>query len=141
MDYKSTVNLPETPFPMRADLAKREPQRLASWEAMDLYGKLRSRSKGRRKFVLHDGPPYANGELHAGTALNKILKDFVVKSKEMSGYNAPYVPGWDCHGLPIEYKVLSDLGDEAKSLSQVEIRRRCRAFALKYVDIMLLVSP
>ena len=135
MDYKSTVNLPETPFPMRADLAKREPQRLASWEAMDLYGKLRSRSKGRRKFVLHDGPPYANGDLHAGTALNKILKDFVVKSKEMSGYNAPYVPGWDCHGLPIEYKVLSDLGDEAKSLSQVEIRRRCRAFALKYVDI------
>src|SRR5512137_1108183 len=126
MDYKSTVNLPETSFPMRGDLAKREPERLAFWESIDLYGKLREASKGRKKFVLHDGPPYANGELHAGTALNKILKDFIVKSKQMSGWDAPYVPGWDCHGLPIEYKVMSDLGDEAKKLSQVEIRRRCR---------------
>jgi isoleucyl-tRNA synthetase len=135
MDYKSTVNLPGTAFPMRGDLAKREPERLAFWDSIDLYGKLRENSKGRNKFVLHDGPPYANGELHAGTALNKILKDFIVKSKQMSGFDAPYVPGWDCHGLPIEYKVMSELGDEAKKLSQVEIRRRCRAFALNYVDI------
>jgi len=134
-DYKNTVNLPETAFPMRGDLAKREPGWLESWDRMGLYERIREQSKGRPKFVLHDGPPYANGELHAGTALNKILKDFIVKSKQMSGFDAPYVPGWDCHGLPIEYKVLSDLGDEAKSLSQVEIRRRCRAFALKYVDI------
>ncbi len=134
-DYKGTVNLPETKFPMRGDLAKREPGWLESWDRTGLYERIRELSKGRRKFVLHDGPPYANGELHAGTALNKILKDFVVKSRQMSGFDAPYVPGWDCHGLPIEYKVLSDLGDEAKKLSQVEIRRRCRAFALNYVDI------
>ena len=135
MDYKSTVNLPETSFPMRGDLAKREPERLAFWESIDLYGKLRAGSEGRPKFILHDGPPYANGELHAGTALNKILKDFILKSKQMSGFDAPYVPGWDCHGLPIEYKVLGDLGDEAKTLPRVEIRRRCRKFALNYVDI------
>jgi len=134
-DYKGTVNLPNTGFPMRGDLAKREPVRLAAWDAADLYGQMRARSAGRPKFVLHDGPPYANGELHAGTGLNKILKDFIVKSKEMAGFDSPYVPGWDCHGLPIEYKVLSDLGDEAKSLPQVEVRRRCRAFALKYVNL------
>ena len=120
---------------MKADLARREPVRLAQWDAMGLYERMRAGTAGRPKFVLHDGPPYANGALHAGTALNKILKDFIVKSKQMSGLDAPYVPGWDCHGLPIEYKVLGDLGDAAKSLSQVEIRRKCRAFALEYVDI------
>ena len=135
IDYKSTVNLPQTDFPMRGDLAKREPERLKRWEALGLYQRMRERSAGNPKFVLHDGPPYANGELHAGTALNKILKDFIVKSKQMAGFDAPYVPGWDCHGLPIEYKVLGDLGDTAKTLSQVEIRQRCRAFALGYVDI------
>ena len=120
---------------MRGDLAKREPDRLARWDQAGLYAKMRKMSEGKPKFVLHDGPPYANGELHAGTALNKVLKDFVVKSKQMAGYDSPYVPGWDCHGLPIEFKVISDLGEEAKSLPQVEIRRRCRAFALGFVDI------
>ena len=134
-EYQKTVNLPETAFPMRANLTKREPEMLERWEAMDLYGRLRSASSGHPRFVLHDGPPYANGKLHAGHALNKVLKDFVVKSRQMSGYDAPFVPGWDCHGLPIEYKVLSELGDEAKSLSQVEIRQRCRAFALDFVDL------
>jgi len=135
MDYKTTVNLPNTPFPMRGNLSKREPERLAQWDEADLYGKMRKMAEGRPKFVLHDGPPYANGELHAGTALNKVLKDFVVKSKQMAGFDSPYVPGWDCHGLPIEFKVISDLGEEAKSLPQVEIRRRCREFALGFVDI------
>lgn len=135
IDYKTTVNLPQTDFPMRANLPKREPEMLKSWEAMGMYGRLRQQATDRPKFVLHDGPPYANGELHAGTAMNKILKDLIVKSKSMAGFDAPFVPGWDCHGLPIEYKVLSDLGDEAKSMSQVEIRRRCRAFAWKFVDI------
>ncbi|MCX5769554.1 MAG: isoleucine--tRNA ligase [Candidatus Hydrogenedentes bacterium] len=135
MDYKATVNLPDTPFPMRGNLAKHEPERLARWDEAELYAKMRKMSAGKPKFVLHDGPPYANGELHAGTALNKVLKDFVVKSKQMAGYDSPYVPGWDCHGLPVEFKVISDLGEEAKSLPQVEIRRRCRAFALRFVDI------
>jgi len=135
MDYKATVNLPNTPFPMRGDLAKREPERLARWDQAELYAKMRKLAEGRPKFVLHDGPPYANGELHAGTALNKVLKDFVVKSKQMAGFDSPYVPGWDCHGLPIEFKVITDLGEEAKSLPQVEIRRRCREFALRFVDI------
>jgi len=135
LDYKDTVHLPKTDFPMKADLPKREPEILKYWDEIDLYGLMRKRNAGKKKFVLHDGPPYANGEIHAGTALNKILKDFIVKSKQMSGYDSPYVPGWDCHGLPIEHKVVSELGEKAKSLSQVEIRRRCRAFALKYVDI------
>lgn len=134
IDYKQTVNLPNTSFPMKADLAKREPLFLAQWEEMGLYAKMREKSAGRPRFVLHDGPPYANGDVHAGTALNKILKDVVVKSHQMMGYDTPFVPGWDCHGLPIEFKVLSELGESAKSLSQVDIRRRCREFALKYVE-------
>jgi isoleucyl-tRNA synthetase len=134
-DYKSTVNLPKTDFPMKANLTQREPIILERWEEMDLYGRMREEAAGRPKFVLHDGPPYANGDLHAGTALNKVLKDLVVKTRQMAGFNAPFVPGWDCHGLPIEFKVISDLGEEAKSLSAVEIRRRCRAFALKFVDL------
>lgn len=135
MDYSSTVNLPTTEFPMRANLTQREPETLARWEENDLYGQMRRNFAGRKKFVLHDGPPYANGDLHAGHALNKVLKDIVVKSKQMNGYDAPFVPGWDCHGLPIEFKVLADLGEAAKSLSQSEIRRRCREFALRYVDL------
>lgn len=133
-DYKDTVNLPKTDFPMRANLPKREPETLARWDEMKLYQRMRQEAAGRPKFVLHDGPPYANGEIHAGTALNKILKDFIVKSKQMSGMDAPYVPGWDCHGLPIEHKVVSELGDKAKSMGQVEIRRQCREFALDFVD-------
>jgi isoleucyl-tRNA synthetase len=135
VSYKDTVNLPKTDFPMRANLTGREPERLARWERMDLYGKMRAKAAGRPKFVLHDGPPYANGELHEGHLLNKVLKDFVVKAKQMAGFDAPYVPGWDCHGLPIESKVLSELGDACKSLSQVEIRIRCREFALRFVDL------
>ena len=135
IDYKATVNLPKTDFPMRASLTEREPETVARWDELDLYHRMRDVRTGAPKFVLHDGPPYANGELHAGTALNKILKDFVVKSKQMAGFDAPYVPGWDCHGLPIEFKVISDLGAKAKELSQVEIRRLCRDFALKFVDL------
>lgn len=135
MDYKDTVNLPKTEFAMRANLTQREPAILDRWDAMDLYGCFRKIGEHRPKYVLHDGPPYANGELHLGHALNKILKDFVVKSKQMAGFDAPFVPGWDCHGLPIEYRVLSELGEGAKTLTQTEVRQRCRAFALRYVDI------
>ena len=135
MDYKATVNLPKTDFPMRAGLVQREPETIARWAAMDIYATMRAQASKKPKFVLHDGPPYANGALHAGTALNKILKDLVVKSKQMAGFDAPYVPGWDCHGLPIELKVLNDLGEKAKSLTQVDIRKRCREFALGFVDL------
>lgn len=135
MDYKKTLNLPQTGFPMKANLAQREPEQLKKWEAEDLYGELRSRSKDLPVFILHDGPPYANGNIHIGTALNKILKDIVVRSRQMSGYNAPYVPGWDCHGLPIEHNVDKALGDKKKSMSRVEIRRECRAYAEKFMNI------
>ena len=104
-DYKHTLNLPSTGFPMKASLAQREPQRLKQWQEQDLYGKIRAASAGKPKFILHDGPPYANGELHVGHAVNKILKDIIIKSKTLDGFDAPYVPGWDCHGLPIELNV------------------------------------
>ncbi len=134
-EWKDTCNLPRTPFAMKANLQTAEPAALARWEEMDLYGQLRRVRKGARTFVLHDGPPYANGELHLGTALNKILKDFVVKSRNMAGYDAPYLPGWDCHGLPIELKVDRELGPKKRELSTAEFRRACRAYAEKYVDI------
>ncbi|MDI6798115.1 MAG: class I tRNA ligase family protein, partial [Desulfatibacillaceae bacterium] len=105
MDYKKTLNLPSTAFPMKADLSRREPQILEKWYSEDLYGFLRKQSAGRKKFILHDGPPYANGNIHIGTALNKILKDIIVRSRQMAGTDAVYVPGWDCHGLPIEHNV------------------------------------
>ena len=111
-DWKDTLNLPRTDFPMKANLQTAEPEALARWEAMGLYERIRARARGRPKFVLHDGPPYANGQIHLGTALNKILKDFVVKSRTMAGFDAPYVPGYDCHGLPIELKVDRELGPE-----------------------------
>ena len=104
-DYKDTLNLPDTPFPMRGDLAKREPGWLKQWQERKLYEKIREVSKGRPKFILHDGPPYANGDIHIGHAVNKVLKDIIVKSKTLAGFDAPYVPGWDCHGLPIELQV------------------------------------
>ena len=104
-DYKNTLNLPDTPFPMRGDLAKREPQWVKQWQEGKLYERIRKASQGRPKFVLHDGPPYANGDIHIGHAVNKILKDIVVKSRSLAGFDAPYVPGWDCHGLPIEHQV------------------------------------
>ncbi|MEK8036220.1 MAG: class I tRNA ligase family protein, partial [candidate division NC10 bacterium] len=110
MDYKDTLNLPKTAFPMKANLPKLEPEILERWEATDIYGKIRQVSAKRPLWILHDGPPYANGHIHMGTALNKILKDFIVKSRTMLGQNAVYVPGWDCHGLPIEHQVDKELG-------------------------------
>ena len=104
-EYKDTLNLPETGFPMRGNLANREPEMLKRWYKEDLYGEIRKAKKGKKSFVLHDGPPYANGDIHIGHALNKILKDIIIKSKTLSGFDAPYIPGWDCHGLPIELMV------------------------------------
>jgi isoleucyl-tRNA synthetase len=134
-DYKKTLNLPQTSFAMKANLPQNEPKRLEQWRAMDLYRLIREKSQGRPKFVLHDGPPYANGRIHAGHALNKILKDIVVKSRTMMGYDSPYVPGWDCHGLPIEHEVRKELGSKRNEMSAADFRRACREFAGKYVDI------
>jgi isoleucyl-tRNA synthetase len=133
-DWKGTLNLPRTTFPMKANLPASEPIALARWEAMDLYGQIRERRRGQPRFVLHDGPPYANGDIHIGHALNKILKDFIVKSRTMAGFDSPYVPGWDCHGLPIELNVERELGPAAKDQSPVEFRRACRAYAAQYVS-------
>jgi isoleucyl-tRNA synthetase len=135
MNYKETLNLPQTDFPMKADLPRREPLLLKRWADLDLYGRIRAQSQGRPKFVLHDGPPYANGHIHLGHALNKILKDIIVKSRQMTGYDSPYVPGWDCHGLPIEHQVGKELKAKGGSLSTVEVRQRCRAYAEKFIDI------
>jgi isoleucyl-tRNA synthetase len=134
-DWKDTVNLPRTGFPMKANLQAAEPQTIERWRATDVYGRIRSRWAGRPRFVLHDGPPYANGRIHMGHALNKILKDFVVKSRTMAGFDAPYVPGWDCHGLPIELKVDRELGPKKRDLSVADFRRACRAYADRYVAI------
>ena len=134
VDLKSTVNLPKTDFPMKANLPLTEPVILERWEAQNVYGRLREQRVGAPLFTLHDGPPYANGNIHLGTALNKILKDFIVKSKSMAGFNAPYVPGWDCHGLPIELKVDQDLGAKKAGMTAADIRRACREYAGKYVD-------
>ncbi len=135
MDYKKTLNLPSTKFPMKASLAKREPEQLKSWYETGLYEQIRESSEGKDPFILHDGPPYANGYIHIGTALNKILKDIIVRSKQMAGFDAVYVPGWDCHGLPIEHNVDKELGDKKKDLSMAQIRRLCRSYAEKFIDI------
>src|ERR671923_2514700 len=135
MDYKDTVNLPKTSFPMRANLGKLEQELLERWEQEHIYQKLRQKYADRPKYILHDGPPYANGNIHLGTAFNKILKDFIVKSKTMAGFDAPYVPGWDCHGLPIEFKVDQELGKRKASMSAAEIRAECRSYASKFVEI------
>ncbi|HEV3140706.1 MAG TPA: class I tRNA ligase family protein [Vicinamibacterales bacterium] len=137
-EWKDTVNLPRTDFPMKANLPTSEPQTLARWQAMDLYGKIRARraADGAPKFVLHDGPPYANGNIHMGTALNKILKELVVKSKSMAGFDAPYVVGYDCHGLPIELKVDRELGPKKRDMSTAEFCRACRSYAERYVGTM-----
>ncbi|PIE70757.1 MAG: isoleucine--tRNA ligase [Deltaproteobacteria bacterium] len=135
MDYKTTLNLPETQFPMRGNLPKREPEQLRAWEAADLHGQIRKASKGRKPFILHDGPPYANGNIHIGTAMNKILKDIIVRSRQMEGFDAIYVPGWDCHGLPIEHNVDKKLGKKKRELTQVEIRQKCREYAAGFIDI------
>jgi len=134
-DYKKTLNLPQTAFAMKANLPQNEPKRLEQWRGMNLYQRIRAKSAGRPKFVLHDGPPYANGRIHIGHALNKTLKDIVVKSRTMLGYDSPYIPGWDCHGLPIEHAVGKELGSKRAEMSAAEIRRACRQFAAKYVDV------
>ncbi|MEO8586827.1 MAG: isoleucine--tRNA ligase [Acidobacteriota bacterium] len=134
-DWKSTLLLPKTEFPMRADLPKREPARLARWQDGDLYGRIRAARKGAPPFLLHDGPPYANGRIHMGTAMNKILKDLVVRSKTLEGFDAPYVPGWDCHGLPIELKVDKELGPKKRAMTDVAVRDACRAYAEKWIDV------
>jgi isoleucyl-tRNA synthetase len=130
-NYKDTLNLPKTDFPMKASLTTREPEMLKRWEEAGLYHQIQKAREGAELFVLHDGPPFANGDVHMGTALNKILKDLVVKSKTMAGFRAPYLPGWDCHGLPIEYKVVK----ESRGLSPLEVRKRSEAFAKKFIDI------
>ncbi|MFN3919942.1 MAG: isoleucine--tRNA ligase [Methylohalobius sp.] len=135
MDYKNTLNLPKTDFPMRANLASREPERLAKWQAMNLYQRVRERCQGRPKFILHDGPPYANGPIHLGHAVNKILKDFIIKSKTLSGFDAPYVPGWDCHGLPIELQVEKKVGKAGVKVSAAEFRRACREYASSQIEL------
>lgn len=135
MDYKKTLNLPATSFPMKANLAQREPEQLEQWEQERLYEQIRTASEGRTRFILHDGPPYANGHIHIGTALNKILKDFIVRSRQMAGFDAVYVPGWDCHGLPIEHNVEKELGPRKQAMGQSEIRHHCRQYAEKFIDI------
>ena len=135
-EWKDTVNLPRTDFPMKASLQTAEPEAIARWEAMDLYGQIRDKRRGAPKFVFHDGPPYANGQIHLGTALNKILKDFVIKSRTMAGFDVPYLPGYDCHGLPIELKVDRELGPKKRDMSIAEIRRACREYAGRYTDVM-----
>lgn len=133
-DYKSTLNLPETGFPMRGDLAKREPGMLQRWYADNLYGIIREAKKGKKTFILHDGPPYANGSIHIGHSVNKILKDIIVKSKGMAGYDSPYVPGWDCHGLPIEHKVEQMIGKPGEKVTAAEFREACRKYAAEQVE-------
>jgi isoleucyl-tRNA synthetase len=134
-DYKPTLNLPTTSFPMRGDLARREPGMLADWESRQLYGKLREYAAARPKFILHDGPPYANGSIHIGHAVNKILKDIIVKSKTLSGFDASYIPGWDCHGLPIELKVEEKLGKVGDKVDAFAFRKACREYASEQVDL------
>ena len=141
MDYKATLNLPKTAFPMKANLSKSEPEMLAWWESFGIYKRLRQAAASRPLWILHDGPPYANGNIHLGTMLNKVLKDVIVKSRSMLGFNAVYVPGWDCHGLPIEHQVDKELGldkpgvDVRRAMDPVEKRRRCREYALRFIDI------
>ncbi|MBV8223898.1 MAG: class I tRNA ligase family protein, partial [Verrucomicrobia bacterium] len=131
MNYKETLNLPKTEFPMKANLSVREPEILARWDAENIYAQTQEARKNEPLFVLHDGPPFANGDVHMGTALNKILKDLIVKSRCMAGLRVPYLPGWDCHGLPIEFKVVK----ESRGLSPLEVRKRSEAYARKYIDI------
>jgi len=134
-DFKDTLNLPQTAFPMKANLAQREPEMLKAWDEKNIYGQIQEQCKGRKTYMLHDGPPYANGNIHMGHALNKILKDVIVKYKTMKGFSAPYVPGWDCHGLPIELQVDKNLGDKKNSVGLIEKRQLCREYAEKFVGL------
>jgi isoleucyl-tRNA synthetase len=133
-DYKSTLNLPDTTFPMKASLAQREPEMLKAWQQNDVYGQIRQARAGREKFILHDGPPYANGSIHIGHAVNKILKDIIIKSRTLSGFDAPYVPGWDCHGLPIEHNVEKKIGKAGVKVDHKTFRQKCRDYASKQIE-------
>src|SRR5438093_1098367 len=135
LELKSTLNLPKTDFPMKANLPQNEPKWLERWENLRLYDRIRQARQHAPSYVLHDGPPYANGPIHLGHALNKCLKDFVVKSKTMLGFDSPYVPGWDCHGLPIEIKVDQQLGGKKLQMRPVDVRLECRKYAEKYLDL------
>ncbi len=134
-DYKNTVNLPQTEFSMKADLARREPEMLQWWDSREIYARQREIARGRPRFALHDGPPYANGAIHIGHACNKILKDFIVKSRSLDGYDSPYIPGWDCHGLPIEMQVEKKHGRVGRKLDARAFRAACRAYALEQVAL------
>src|SRR3989338_1488646 len=133
--YKETLNLPKTAFPMKGELPKREPEQLKRWAEEGLYERIHKKGAPGPQFILHDGPPYANGPIHMGHALNKILKDLIVKYKTMRGFNVPYVPGWDCHGLPIEYSLLKEMKQRKEEIPQIEFRKKARAYAEKYVGI------
>src|SRR5262252_4125810 len=135
LELKKTLNLPRTDFSMKANLPQNEPKWLERWEKMGIYEKIRESRKGAPLYILHDGPPYANGALHEGHALNKCLKDFVVKSKTMAGFDSPYVPGWDCHGLPIEIKVDKMLGGKKLQMKPGDVRQECRKYAQKFIDL------
>src|SRR6266702_1694222 len=134
LELKSTINLPKTKFAQKANLPQSEPSRLKKWADMKLYGRIQQARAGAKKFILHDGPPYANADIHLGTALNKILKDLIIKSRTMLGYDAPYVPGYDCHGLPIELHVERKLGEKKAKMPPLSIRRACREFAANTVE-------
>src|SRR5687768_5395071 len=136
MEYKDTLNLPRTDFSMKADLVAREPQRLEKWLSTKLYERIQARRVSGEKFVLHDGPPFANGDVHIGTALNKILKDIIIKFQSLRGKSVPYIPGWDCHGLPIEFKVSQEMRKAGETNSDpVTIRKACEVYARKYIEI------
>ena len=132
-DYKATLNLPQTAFPMKANLAQREPNILNKWQQMDIYQRIRRARAGRKQFILHDGPPYANGSIHIGHAVNKILKDIIIKSKTLSGFDAPYIPGWDCHGLPIEHQVEKKIGKAGRKVDYKTFRQKCRDYANRQI--------
>ncbi len=134
MDYKDTLLMPKTEFPMRGNLPNREPERQEKWKELDIYQQVQNRTEGRPLFILHDGPPYANGDIHMGHALNKVLKDFIVRYKSMSGFHAPYVPGWDTHGLPIETALTKSGKVNRKEMSVAEFRKLCEEYALKQID-------
>ena len=137
-DYRDTLLLPKTDLPMKAKLSENEPILIENWDKIDTYASIRKSSQGKEKFILHDGPPYANGNVHMGTALNKILKDVIVKSKQMAGFDAIYRPGWDCHGLPIEWKIEEQYREQGKSKEEVpinEFRSECRLFAKKWIKV------
>ena len=140
-DWKDTLNLPNTGFRMKANLPVHEPEMQEHWEKSDLYGQIRKQQRGKESYILHDGPPYANGRIHLGHALNKILKDFIVKSRTMAGFDAPYIPGWDCHGLPIELQVDRQLGKKKREMSTADIRRACRDYASKHCLLYTSPSP